>query len=58
MKQNLKFKIPHKVFEKRILCFNSYKNRKLKVKLWRVGAPERIKKAFFELFILFTVYRL
>ena len=58
MKQNLKWKIPHTVFERWILCFSSYKNRKLKVKLWWVGAPERKEKAFFVPFILFTVYLL
>ena len=34
------------------MCFSSYKNRKLKVKLWWVGAHERKKRAFFILFIL------
>ena len=29
--------------ERRTLCFSSYKNRKLKVKLWWVGARERKK---------------
>ena len=56
MKQNLKLKIPHTVFERWILYFSSYKNRKLKVKLWWAGAPERKKGAFFVPFILFTVY--
>ena len=56
MKKNLKWKIPHTVFERWILRFSSYKNRKLKVKLWWVGAPERKKWAFFVPFILFTVY--
>ena len=32
-KQNLKLKIPHTVLEKWTLCFSSYKNQKLKVKL-------------------------
>ena len=57
MKQNLKWKIPHTVFERRILCFSSYKNRKSKVKLWWVGASERKKRAFFVGFNLFTVSR-
>ena len=34
------------------LCFSSYKNRKLKVKLLRVGAREKKKRAFFVPFIL------
>ena len=38
--------------ERRTLCFSSYKNRKLKVKLWWVGARERKKRAFFVPFIL------
>ena len=33
-------------------CFSSYKNCKLKVKLWWVGARERKKRAFFVSFIL------
>ena len=45
-------KIPHTVLERRTLCFSSYKNRKLKVKLWWVGARERKKRAFFVPFIL------
>ena len=36
----------------RTLCFSSYKNRKLKVKLWWVRARERKKRAFFVPFIL------
>ena len=52
MKQNLKWKILYTVFERQILCFSSYKNRKLKVKLWWVGARERKKRAFFVPFIL------
>ena len=56
MKENLKWKIPPTVFERWILCFSSYENRKLKVKLWWVGAPERKKRAFFSPFISFTVY--
>ena len=49
---NWKWKIPHTVLERRTLCFSSYKNRKLKVKLWWVGARERKKRAFFVPFIL------
>ena len=30
---NLKYKLPHIVLERRTLCFSSYKNHKLKVKL-------------------------
>ena len=56
MKQNLKWKIPHTVSERWISCFSSYKNCKLKVKLWWVRAQERKKRAFFIPFILFTVY--
>ena len=33
--------------ERQTLCFTSYKNRKLKVKLWRVGACERKKEGIF-----------
>ena len=60
MKQNLKWKIPHTVFERWILCFSSYKNRKLKVKLWWVGAPKRKKEGIFCIvyfgYCLYTVY--
>ena len=52
MKRNGKRKIPHPVLERRTLCFSSYRNRKLKVKLWWVGARERKKRAFFVPFIL------
>ena len=38
--------------ERRTLCFSSYKRRKLKVKLWRVGAREKKKNVFFVPFIL------
>ena len=43
---------PHTVLERPTLSFSSYKNRKLKVKLWWVGAHERKKRAFFVPFIL------
>ena len=51
-KANRKWKIPHTPLEKRTLCFSSYKNRKLKVKLWWDRAHERKKRVFFEPFIL------
>ena len=47
-----KWKIPLTALERRTLCFSSYKNRKLKVKLWWLGARERKKRALFILFIL------
>ena len=53
--ENWKWKIPHTVFERQNLCFSSYKNRKLKVKLWWLGARERKKRAFFLPFILSEV---
>ena len=49
-KRNRKWKIPHSALESRTLCFSSYKNRELKVNLWRVGACERKKSAFFVFF--------
>ena len=52
VKRNRKWKITHIVLERRTLCFSSYKNRKLKVKLWWVGARKRKKRAFFVPFIL------
>ena len=39
--------INSQVLERWTLCFSSYKNRKLKVKLWWVGACKREKRAFF-----------
>ena len=51
-RRNREWKILHALLERRILCFNSYKNRGLKVKLWWVGAPERNKSPFFVIFIL------
>ena len=36
----------------RTLCFSSYKNRKLTVKLWWVGACERKKSTHFVSFVL------
>ena len=50
--RNRKSKIPHIVLERRTLCFNSFKNHKLKIKLRWVGARERKKRAFFLPFIL------
>ena len=47
-----KMENPTHSLERRTLCFSSYKNRTLKVKLWWVGARERKKMAFFVLFIL------
>ena len=49
--QNINLKIPRTVLERRTLYFSSYKNHKLRVKLWWVGAHER-KRAFFVPFIL------
>ena len=47
VKQNRKWKIPYTVLDGRqSLCFSSYKNRKLKIKLWWVGARERKKWHF------------
>ena len=53
MKRNRKWKIPHTVLERRTLCFSLYKNCKLKIKLWWVGARERKKRSFFVPFISF-----
>ena len=51
-KRNRKWKIPYTVLERRTLWFSSYKNRKLKVRLWWLGARERKKRAFFAPVIL------
>ena len=46
-KREQKWKIPHAVLERQTLCFSSYENRELKVKLWCAGAQKRKKSAFF-----------
>ena len=51
-KRNRKWKIPHRLLERLILCFSSYKSREWTVKLWWVAARERQKRAFFLTFIL------
>ena len=51
-KRNEKWKIPHRVLGRRTLRFSSYKNRKLKVKLWWVAARKRKNRIFFVPFIL------
>ena len=51
-RRNQKWKIPHTVLERWTLCFRSYKDWVLKVKLWWVGAHERKKRAFFVTFTL------
>ena len=62
MKRNEKWKIPHTVLERQILCFSSYRIHKLKVKLWWVGAGKRKKRAFYvpfifreEIFLIFVL---
>ena len=46
-KTESKMKNPtHTVLERRTLCFSSYKNRKLKGKLWWVGAREKKRGHF------------
>ena len=57
-KRNQKCKILHTVLERPTLC--SYKNRKLNVKLWWVGAYERKKRAFLNICVLSQciVYRI
>ena len=44
--------IPHTVLERQNWCFSSYKNHKLRLKLWWVGVRERKKRAFVVPFIL------
>ena len=45
-KTKSKIKNAHTILERRNLCFSSYKNCKLKIKLWWVGACERKKGIF------------
>ena len=51
-KTESKMENPYTVLERRTLCFSSYRNCKLKVKVWWVGARERKKKASLVPFIL------
>ena len=51
-KWDRKCKIPRTVLERRTLSFSSYKNLKLKIKFWWLGARKRKKRAIFVLFIL------
>ena len=52
MKRNQKWKIPHTDLERRTLCSSTYKNRKLKLKLWWDAARKRKRRAFFVPLIL------
>ena len=52
MKRNRKWKSSYTFLERRTLCYRSYKNRKLRVKLRWVGARKRKKTVFFVPFIL------
>ena len=52
MRWNQKWKISHAILEGWTMCFSSYKNCELKVKLWWVGARERKMSAVFVTFIL------
>ena len=47
MKWNWEWKTPHMLLERQTLCFSSYWNHKLKVKLWWIGACERKKSVTF-----------
>ena len=69
LNKNINFNKHETHWKIKTLCFSSYKNRKLKVKLLWVGARERKKRAFFVQFILsylnaqwteytFRIYRL
>ena len=51
-KPNQKWKIPHTILERRILCFSLYNNCELKIKLWWVGARESKESALFPTFVL------
>ena len=50
-KRNWIWKIPHTILERQTLCFSSYKNRELKIKLQWIGARGRKMKTFFVPFI-------
>ena len=46
-KWSRKWNIQHRVIERQALCFRSYTARKLKAKLWLIGALEKKKRALF-----------
>ena len=49
-KRNRKWKILHRVLERQTLCFSSYRNCKLKVRLWWVRAHEKRGYFLYRLF--------
>ena len=51
-KRNRKWKISHTILERRTLCFSSFENHKLKVKLSGVGARDRKKVHFFKVYFV------
>ena len=52
-RRNRKWKIAGTISERWNLRLSSYKNRKLKVKVWWVGSRERKKSSFSLMFILY-----
>ena len=52
MERNQKWKILHRFLERRTLSFSSYKNSKLKVRLWWVRTCKRKKEGIFYMFYL------
>ena len=52
MERNQKWKIPHRFLGRRTLPFSSYKNSKLKVRLWWVRTYKRKKEGIFYVFYL------
>ena len=55
-RQNQKWKSPHTILEWCTECFPSYKNRKLKVKLWWDGVHERKKRTFCSAYFVWNTF--
>ena len=52
MRRNWKWKISHTVLERRTLCFSSYKNHKLKVKLMSWSSQKKKEGIFWTAYFL------
>ena len=51
-KRDRRSEIPQTLLERRTLCFTSYKNHELKVKLWWFGARQRRTSVFFKVYFV------
>ena len=57
MKENQKWKILHTVFERQTLCFCTYKNHELKIKLYELELTDKRRGHFlYHLFCLKEIF--